>query len=349
MKGLMSTAASRAWLGVALAGLVVVVLVFALALVPRLPAGQQVLDRAGPAFSGERVAATRAGVDLLSQYVDLAGPLLTSRGEGAREGRSLVRLVRRELGISSAQARKILRREAPRTEALLRAMPLERIAAELPALTSYLAATLTMTEDDLAATLERRFPDLAQVLTELPLVADTWYDVPGVEGLTRPGSGRPVRTVPGLRSYYRDDLVPRVVEHGGDVRGLASRGGVGYIPYLLLIAGIGLLGYGVLQARRAATTAPGAASWGVVVAAGVVLAAIVVGKWNPALAAVACLLFGAADAFQLSVQALGFVTIPSEFFVMLPYILTVAALAGLVGRTRMPRKLGIPYSSSAEV
>ena len=81
----------------------------------------------------------------------------------------------------------------------------------------------------------------------------------------------------------------------------------------------------------------------------VVLAAIVVGKWNPALAAAACLLFGAADAFQLSVQALGFVTIPSEFFVMLPYILTVAALAGLVGRTRMPRKLGIPYSSSAEV
>jgi hypothetical protein len=81
----------------------------------------------------------------------------------------------------------------------------------------------------------------------------------------------------------------------------------------------------------------------------VVLAAIVVGKWNPAFAAAACLLFGAADAFQLSVQALGFVTIPSEFFVMLPYILTVAALAGLVGRTRMPRKLGIPYSSSAEV
>ena len=55
-------------------------------------------------------------------------------------------------------------------------------------------------------------------------------------------------------------------------------------------------------------------------------------------------LFGAADAFQLSVQALG-VGIPSEIFVMLPYILTVAALAGLVGRTRPPRKLGIAYTS----
>jgi simple sugar transport system permease protein len=79
----------------------------------------------------------------------------------------------------------------------------------------------------------------------------------------------------------------------------------------------------------------------------VVLGAIVVGRWNPALTAVACLLFGAADAFQLSVQALGS-SIPSEVFVMLPYILTVAALAGLVGRTRPPRKLGIAYSSSEE-
>jgi simple sugar transport system permease protein len=76
----------------------------------------------------------------------------------------------------------------------------------------------------------------------------------------------------------------------------------------------------------------------------VVLGAIVVGRWNPVLAAAACVLFGAADAFQLSVQALG-VGIPSEIFVMLPYILTVAALAGLVGRTRPPRKLGIAYTS----
>jgi ABC-type uncharacterized transport system permease subunit len=76
----------------------------------------------------------------------------------------------------------------------------------------------------------------------------------------------------------------------------------------------------------------------------VVLGALVVGRWHPAWAAAACLLFGAADAFQLSVQAYG-IGIPSEFFVMLPYILTVAALAGLVGRTRPPRKLGVAYSS----
>jgi ABC-type uncharacterized transport system permease subunit len=75
----------------------------------------------------------------------------------------------------------------------------------------------------------------------------------------------------------------------------------------------------------------------------VVLGAVVVGKWNPAYAALACLLFGAADALQLNAQTFGF-SIPSEFFVVLPYVLTVAALAGLVGRTRQPRKLGVAYS-----
>jgi hypothetical protein len=79
MKGLMSTAAARAWLGVALIGFVVVVLVLVLSLIPRLSSGQEVIDSAAPAFTDERVAGTRAGVNLLSQYVDLADPLLTAR------------------------------------------------------------------------------------------------------------------------------------------------------------------------------------------------------------------------------------------------------------------------------
>ena len=49
--GLMSTAASRAWLGVAIVGFVTVALVVVLSLIPRLSAGQQVLDAAEPAFT----------------------------------------------------------------------------------------------------------------------------------------------------------------------------------------------------------------------------------------------------------------------------------------------------------
>ncbi|MBA4419758.1 MAG: ABC transporter permease [Anaerolinea sp.] len=73
-----------------------------------------------------------------------------------------------------------------------------------------------------------------------------------------------------------------------------------------------------------------------------VLAALVVGKWNPVLVAAACILFGAADAFQLRAQTAQF-AIPYQLFVMLPYLLTIAALAGLVGRTVGPKTVGKPY------
>jgi len=277
IKGLMSTAASRAWLGVALAGFAVALLVLVLSLIPRLSAGQQVIDAAEPAFADQRVSGTRAGVSLLSQYVDLADPLLTARGGGSQDVRSLVRLIRRELGLSSAQVRKILRREAPHTEALMRALPLSGVADEVPRLTAYLATTLTVSEDELAATVEQDFPRIAQLLTTLPNVTDTWYDVPGIEGLTRVGLDKPVRTVPGLRKYLRDDVVPLTVEHKRDVQRLDGRGGIGYIPYLLLFGGLALFAYGLLQARRATVTAPGRRSWTFVVATGALLVALVAG------------------------------------------------------------------------
>lgn len=74
----------------------------------------------------------------------------------------------------------------------------------------------------------------------------------------------------------------------------------------------------------------------------VVLAALVVGKWNPIGVAAACLLFGAADALQLRLQTFES-AIPYQIPLMLPYLLTIAALAGLVGRTVAPKTAGKPY------
>jgi hypothetical protein len=276
MKGLVSTAASRAWLAVALVGFVLVVLVLALSLIPRLGAGQRVIDAAKPAFTNERVAGTRAGVDLVSQYVDVADPLLTARGGASKEVRSLIRLMRRKMDLSSAQARKILRREAPHTEALTRALPLAGVAGEIPRLTSYLATTMSMPEEQLAATLERSFPRISQMLTALPNVADGWYDVPGIEGLTRLKGDKPVRTVPGLRKYYRDDVVPLMVEHKRDFQELAGSGGIGYIGPLLLVVGLALLVYGLLQARRAMSSPPGRRQWSLVTGVGAVIVLLVV-------------------------------------------------------------------------
>lgn len=75
----------------------------------------------------------------------------------------------------------------------------------------------------------------------------------------------------------------------------------------------------------------------------IVLAAVVVGGWNPLMVALACLVFGAADAAQLRMQTMGS-PIPYQFLQMLPYLLTLAALAGVVGkRTRPPKTWGAPY------
>jgi hypothetical protein len=277
MKGLTSTAASRAWLGVALVGLAVAALVLALSLIPRLSAGQRVIDAAKPAFADQRVAGTRAGVSMLSQYVDLVDPLMTARGGGYGDVRAFVRLIGRRMGLSSAQVRKILHREAPHTEALMRALPLTGVADEVSRLTAYLAKALTVSEDELAATFEQDYPHLTELLTTLPDVTDSWYDVPGIDGLTRVGRGKPVRTVPGLRKYLRDDLVPLTADHKEHFQRLAGRGGIGYIPKLLLLAGLALFGYGLLQARRATVTAPGRRSWSFIVAGGALLVALVIG------------------------------------------------------------------------
>ena len=74
----------------------------------------------------------------------------------------------------------------------------------------------------------------------------------------------------------------------------------------------------------------------------VVLAAVVVGGWDPLWIALACLVFGGADAAQLRMQTTGSM-IPYQFLQMFPYLLTLAALAGLVGRTHPPKTWGAPY------
>jgi hypothetical protein len=276
MKALLSARAARAWIGVALVGLVVIVLVLVLGLVPRLGAGQDVLDAAKPALVPERVAGDRAGIDFISKYVDLADPLMTVRGGGSDEVATLVRIVKKRTKLRARELADVLHREAPHTEALLRALPLSAAAREIPGLTSYLATTLNLPEEDLAAEVERTFPRLSQTLTALPGVTNGWNDIPGAEGLTRFDGTTPVRTVPDLRTYLSGDLVATVQRDRADVQDVASTGGVGYIPWLLLVVGAGLLAYGGLQAWRAATAPPGRRAWSGVVGAGVVILGLVV-------------------------------------------------------------------------
>jgi general nucleoside transport system permease protein len=70
----------------------------------------------------------------------------------------------------------------------------------------------------------------------------------------------------------------------------------------------------------------------------IALAAIIFGRWDPVRAALACVLFAAADALQIQLQ--GAQVIPSQFVEMIPYALTIIALAGVVGRATPQAALG---------
>jgi len=76
------------------------------------------------------------------------------------------------------------------------------------------------------------------------------------------------------------------------------------------------------------------------------LAALIFGQWRPLPTLGACLLFAFADAVQLRLQGtpLPFVgVVPVQLIQAIPYILTVALLAGVVGRAVAPRAIGVPY------
>jgi simple sugar transport system permease protein len=74
----------------------------------------------------------------------------------------------------------------------------------------------------------------------------------------------------------------------------------------------------------------------------IVLAAVVVGGWDPVKTALACLVFGAADAAQLRLQAIGS-AVPYQFLQMLPYLITVIALTIMVKHSRVPKTWGAAY------
>ena len=71
----------------------------------------------------------------------------------------------------------------------------------------------------------------------------------------------------------------------------------------------------------------------------IAIAAMIFGRWTPLGATAACLFFGFADALQLNLQSSA-LPIPRELVQVLPYVVTMVALAGAIGRSRAPAALG---------
>jgi ABC-type uncharacterized transport system permease subunit len=74
----------------------------------------------------------------------------------------------------------------------------------------------------------------------------------------------------------------------------------------------------------------------------IALAALIFGRWSPIGATLAALLFGFTTFLGDYLQTIGS-SIPSQFLAMLPYAVTILAVAGLVGRVRAPAADGKPY------
>jgi simple sugar transport system permease protein len=74
----------------------------------------------------------------------------------------------------------------------------------------------------------------------------------------------------------------------------------------------------------------------------VALAALIFGRWSPIGSLLASLFFGFTSALAFSLGSIGS-SIPSQFLNMLPYVATIVAVAGLVGRVRAPAADGKPY------
>ncbi|MTD30222.1 ABC transporter permease [Planomicrobium sp. YIM 101495] len=74
------------------------------------------------------------------------------------------------------------------------------------------------------------------------------------------------------------------------------------------------------------------------------LAAVIFGKWHPLGAMGAAIFFGLAQSLSIVGNAIpGVDQIPNVFMLILPYVLTILALAGVIGRANAPKANGEPY------
>jgi simple sugar transport system permease protein len=74
----------------------------------------------------------------------------------------------------------------------------------------------------------------------------------------------------------------------------------------------------------------------------IALAIVIFGRWKPFWILMGAWLFGMVDALQLGLQATG-ISIPSEFLLMLPYIVPIALMGGMYKKSAAPAALAMPY------
>ncbi len=266
------------WVVVLVVGVLVVTVVLGLSLIPRLSDGQKVLDAARPAFTPERVAGARAGINIISKDVDMADPIGTARGTGAAEVPKLIAFVSQQTGLSQAEVLAALQKNFPHTTALLQAIPLSAVTAELPGLLVFLEQTLHVSQAQLLAALKENFPAITQAITNLPTLTNGWDNIQNMNGSTS-FAGTPVQTVPQLRTYFSSDLIPVLERQQSNFSSLDGTSAVNWVAPLLLIVGLVVILFAALMIalnlKGSVSRGKAMASASVVVAVGVFVVALV--------------------------------------------------------------------------
>ena len=248
---------SLSWFVVVVAGLVVLAVVWGLELFPRLDAGQRVLDGARPVFTEERVAGDRVGIGMIDHVADMVDPIVDAQGGAAGEVGPLVELVAGVTGLAPADVLAAVEANFPHTYHLLLTLPLDQVSAEIPGLLTFVADNSDLPDAGaVLAALAENTPNLAQAVTNLLIVTDGFREIPGIDQLTR-FDGSPVRSIPELRDYFGDDVVPGVRAVADDYRTLDTTAPpVDVFPPLLLIVGILVVIYGVAMLAITSAAVP---------------------------------------------------------------------------------------------
>jgi ABC-type uncharacterized transport system permease subunit len=173
------------------------------------------------------------------------------------------------------------------------------------------------------------------LLRNLPVVGESFFDqtilgygafllVPGVAFLLH-------STLPGLRLRMAGENPRAAATQGVAVHRIR-------IVALVLCSMLAAVGGAYLAVAYSRTFVEGMSAGRGFIA----LAIVILGRWRATGILAAALFFGFTTALQFHFQALG-LPLPYQFFLILPYVVTLLVLAGSAGRARAPAALGQPY------
>ncbi len=171
---------------------------------------------------------------------------MTPAGGAAQEYPKLVTFVAERSGLKPREVRSRLRKAAPRTTALLDAIPLSAVGEEVPHLVGVLSRKLGMSGSRLVRTLQKRTPGLAQVILTVGPVASGWNAIGGTADLERFDGVTPVRSAPQFAEYLDRDIVAVFEGEREHFEALADPWPpLGVLPSILTAIGLLLVIYGV--------------------------------------------------------------------------------------------------------